>query len=196
MIPLQRSRPDTIVLDLEIANEISHVITWDRTDLMKIACVVVYHYNHNMFEIFSEHDIDRLRSLIITSDLIVGYNIIKFDLPIIFGERSGRSYSDIHVFDILASICKNLGLDPREFSNAHKGWSLNAVAKATLGMQKSGQGAIAPVLWKQGRYIEVINYCMHDVMLTRNLYDHIKQEGWAASATTRTSVRWDMETIP
>lgn len=63
------------------------------------------------------------------------------------------------------------------------GWSLNAVAKATLGIGKMDgpQGKQAVEAWMQGRYSEVVTYCMRDVAITRLLYIHAWEEGWLDS---------------
>jgi hypothetical protein len=37
-------------------------------------------------------------------------------------------------------------------------------------MRKSGTGELAPVLWQQGRHMDVVDYCLRDVMLTRRLF--------------------------
>ena len=54
------------------------------------------------------------------------------------------------------------------------GYSLDALALANLGQAKTGHGALAPELWQQGRYHEVIRYCLNDVWLTKQLFDKRK----------------------
>ena len=51
------------------------------------------------------------------------------------------------------------------------GYNLDALALANLGKAKTGHGALAPALWQQGKYHEVIRYCLNDVMLTKALFD-------------------------
>jgi hypothetical protein len=40
------------------------------------------------------------------------------------------------------------------------------IAKAN-GKAKTGEGAIAPVLWQRGERQEVIDHCMNDVVITK-----------------------------
>ena len=44
--------------------------------------------------------------------------------------------------------------------------------KATLGQSKSADGLQAVVWWRQGRKQEVIDYCIQDVKVTRDVYDY------------------------
>jgi DEAD/DEAH box helicase domain-containing protein len=47
---------------------------------------------------------------------------------------------------------------------------LESAAMGTLGRGKTGNGATAPILWAQGRRLEVIQYCRNDVQLTADLF--------------------------
>lgn len=53
---------------------------------------------------------------------------------------------------------------PRGFT-----YKLDALAQANGLGGKTGSGELAPKLWQQGRQEEVINYCMNDVRLTKQL---------------------------
>jgi hypothetical protein len=55
---------------------------------------------------------------------------------------------------------------------------LNALAKATLGESKSGHGLEALQWFKDGRVEDVKKYCLDDVRLTKNLYEHGKAKGF------------------
>jgi hypothetical protein len=164
---------NVVVLDLEIQDPIVQQEDWDHTERIKISCCVVYSYLENRYHVFGPNDVDYLRSLVLTSDLVVGYNINRFDAPIIFGMESKQFPVGIKTYDILAEIWKSLDLDPLNFSNAHKGYSLDAVAQATLGYGKSGHGASAPFYYKQGNIWKVIDYCINDVKVTKDLFDYI-----------------------
>jgi len=51
-----------------------------------------------------------------------------------------------------------------------RGLKLSAVAFATLGRGKDGDGAEAPRNWQRGKFGAVISYCLQDVQLTEDLY--------------------------
>lgn len=164
---------DTVVIDLEIQDSIVNASDWEHTERMKIACCVLYSYLENRYHVFGPNDIEHLRNLLLAADCVVGYNIIKFDLPIIFNIPSSEYVNSVKTYDILSEIWKNQGLNPKEFSDAHRGYSLDKVSRYTLGRGKSGGGAAAPFLFKQGNIYAVIDYCIHDVKLTKELFDYI-----------------------
>lgn len=71
-----------------------------------------------------------------------------------------------------------LGLDPDVFSDAHKGWGLDAVASATLGANKIGYGGDAPKWFQAGLFAKVANYCADDTCLERDLTDFVDRYGF------------------
>ena len=50
--------------------------------------------------------------------------------------------------------------------------ALNDVIAATLGKKKTGHGLMAIDMYKEGRFEELKQYCLDDVMLTKGLFDH------------------------
>jgi hypothetical protein len=76
-----------------------------------------------------------------------------------------------HSYDLLVEVRLASG-QPATFTpgRTRGGYTLGALAEANLGVGKCGDGASAPILWQQGKRSEVINYCLQDVLLTRDLY--------------------------
>ena len=64
------------------------------------------------------------------------------------------------------------------------GYSLDAIAQANNLGAKTGHGAEAPKLWKQGKYQEVIDYCKNDVLITRRLLDLLESDRVIIDPTT------------
>ena len=54
---------------------------------------------------------------------------------------------------------------------------LQSLAEATLGRGKSGDGMKAGDWWREGKKDLVRQYCIDDVRLTRELYDHAMKNG-------------------
>jgi len=52
---------------------------------------------------------------------------------------------------------------------------LDSLAKATLGIAKSADGLQAVRWYREGRIQEVLDYCQHDVEITRRLYEYGRQ---------------------
>lgn len=66
----------------------------------------------------------------------------------------------------------------------HSGYGLDAVCETNFGMRKTGNGALAPILWQQGKRGQVIDYCLQDVKMERTLLDLIRDRGEVVSPVT------------
>jgi hypothetical protein len=71
------------------------------------------------------------------------------------------------IYDCEGEIWVQADLNPDSFGYHHAGYGLDAVSIANGVGGKSGNGALAPVLWQQGKRGAVIDYCLRDVMLTK-----------------------------
>ena len=49
---------------------------------------------------------------------------------------------------------------------------LDTIAEATLGRNKSGHGLEAIVWWRNGEKQKVIDYCIEDVRITKDVYEY------------------------
>ena len=99
-----------------------------------------------------------------SSVTVVGFSSRGFDdkLCACFGIAVETDY------DLLEEIRIAAGYEA-SFRSVPKGMSykLDAIARAN-GMAKTGSGELAPKLWQQGKRQEVIDYCLHDVAITRD----------------------------
>jgi hypothetical protein len=164
-----------LILDIEIQRTIEETPGgWDATDLLGVSIAVVYDVGEDRYTIYGDSLQDRidLQTHINRADRLTTFNGWKFDLPVIWGKPQPQRVMHLaHTSDdLLRRIWQGLGLDPDVFTKAHGGWGLDAVCKATLGRGKTGDGAQAPRLYQQGRWVELINYCLEDVRLTRDLW--------------------------
>lgn len=57
-------------------------------------------------------------------------------------------------------------------------FGLDGLAEGTFGLHKTGHGAKAPILYQQEKYSELLEYNLHDVRLTKKLFDFIQQYGF------------------
>lgn len=147
---------------------------WKDYTNMGISCVCAYDINTHLSRVFLEDDLQGLADYI--SDFpTAGFNTKRFDLPLLAanGVRPAEGLTLAH-YDILEEIWLALGLNPDKFyQKTHGGWGLDAVCKATLGIAKTGHGALAPVWWQQGKTGKVIDYCLNDVWMEGQLLLHI-----------------------
>jgi DEAD/DEAH box helicase domain-containing protein len=105
----------------------------------------------------------------------VGFNSEGFDRPIVEGILGRALVLPNHV-DLLLAVKAALGkIGTHSWRRGQ--YTLGAVAERTLGRGKIEKGELAPALADQGKWARLFRYCADDVRLTRDLYDHIGEEG-------------------
>ena len=172
------------VFDLETQRSAAEVGGWHRADKMGISCAVLFDSRENVYLEFLEDQvgafIDRLKQF----DLVVGFNIKRFDYLVLSG-YSETDFSRISTLDILEDVYNHLGF---RLSLAH-------LAEITLKSRKSADGLQALKWWQQGRIDEILEYCRQDVHITRDLYLYGQQNGYLlfrnkAGEVVRIPVDW------
>jgi hypothetical protein len=108
---------------------------------------------------------------------MVGFNNVRFDDRVLYHANWPLTYPPAPRYDILAELWRAKGMDPDNFSDAHKGHGLDACARANGLPGKNGNGAVAPILWQYGKIGTVIDYCLDDVRLTERLFHTIVKVG-------------------
>jgi DEAD/DEAH box helicase domain-containing protein len=155
-----------VVFDIETTNFFTDTGTNDPASL-SLACVCIYDSETDTYQHFFEEDLKQLWPILERTDLLIGFNSDHFDLPILNKYYSG-DLTKIKSIDIMKEIKKKIG----------RRIGLNAVAEATLGKKKSGDGANANIWWRRGERQRVVDYCMDDVCLTKELYDFALTNGF------------------
>ncbi len=110
---------------------------------------------------FFENDLPDLWPILETADVVVGFNIDGFDMPTMTNYYSG-DIAQIPTLDIMNRIKDSVG---------HR-IGLDAVAKETLGIGKSGDGLDAIKYYQTGQLDKLKDYCLQDVAVTRDVYDY------------------------
>lgn len=153
-----------IVLDLETKFSFQDV----ANDLKKlgVSLVGIYKYDTLSYESFTEKDFSRLFTILEASSQIIGFNILKFDMPVLAPYYVG-DLSKFPVLDLLDDVQRALGFRV----------SLDDLAKETLGEKKNGHGLLAIEYYRSGQMDKLREYCLHDVAITQKLYEYGKKEG-------------------
>lgn len=183
-----------LVIDVEINVSPDELPNgWDDTDKLGVACAVVYDMRADRFEVYEERDVPALRDRLLTADRISGYNIWKFDFPVIFGLPGRERVEALRpkTDDILARIWRAAGLDPHSFAATHKGYGLGQIAPTTISRGKIGFGGDAPKWWKNGERGRTLTYCLDDVALERDLMEFIDRFGYVVTSAGRLAVSQD-----
>ena len=152
--------PNTLVLHLETQSSFKDVGKQNLHKL-KISVVGTYDYLTSAYEIYEEKDLLKLDKRIRGADLLVGFNIRRFDLPVLAPYLFGPTET-LPVLDLLEAVEKARG---------HRA-SLDSIAQPTLKLRKSGSGMDALTLYQEGRMEELKRYCLDDVRLTKEVYDY------------------------
>jgi len=172
------------VLDIETRRSAKEVGGWGNAHRMGVSCAVLYDSREDDFFVYYEEDIPGLIDRMCELDFVVGFNICKFDYRVLSG-CIDFDFSLIPTIDILENIHARLGYR----------LSLNHMAMATLGAQKSADGLAALRWWKEGRIDEIVSYCKKDVEVTRDLFLFGCKNGYLlftnkAGNTVRLPVEW------
>ena len=154
-----------IVLDIETQNTFQEVGSRDTDDL-KISVVGVYTYCDDQFRIYTEENLLSLWPVLEHADRIIGYNHRSFDMPVLNNYYAGDC-TKFPLLDMMEQVADILGYRAK----------LDDLAAGTLQIKKSGHGLEAVQWWRAGEKEKVKKYCLDDVRLTRDLYEHGKKHG-------------------
>jgi hypothetical protein len=181
---------NVIVYDIEIINAIpdknggahlagiTYCAGWHDHANMGISVVGVYDYRDERYRVFCEDNRRELLNLIgERRPLCVGFNNIPFDNTVMRATAGWDAPAEAECYDLLREIWAAAGLGPKFEYPSHLGFGLDAVCAVNFGMKKSGHGALAPVQWQRGEYGAVIDYCLNDVRLTKQLFDKVIATG-------------------
>lgn len=149
-----------IVLDLETQKAFSE-IDRSKPHLLKISVVGIHDSLDDAYLCFEENELVKLEERLKGADLIVGFNIIDFDMRVL-GPCLLTDSSRFRVLDLMVEFQKVRG---------HRA-SLQSLAQPTLNLSKSGTGLEAIDLYREGRMEELKKYCLDDVRITKELYEY------------------------
>ncbi|KKR33201.1 MAG: hypothetical protein UT63_C0021G0009 [Candidatus Gottesmanbacteria bacterium GW2011_GWC2_39_8] len=153
-----------LVLDLETKYTFAEVGGDHRK--LQISVVGIYDYSEDKYESYREEDLPKLFPKLEHAQMIVGYNVRKFDMQVLAPYYLGKIES-FPVLDLIEEIEKNLGFR----------LALDDLARETLGVKKGGHGLLAINHFREGKWDELIKYCLSDVEITKKLYEYGKSEG-------------------
>lgn len=149
-----------IVFDIETSNLFQDVASNDPVALdMSVCCI--YDYETNKYSSYTKETLSELWPIMEKADLLIGFNSDHFDIPILNKYYSG-DLTKIKSLDLLKEVKNSLG----------RRIKLDTIAEATLGQNKSGHGLEAVVWWRNGEKQKVIDYCIEDVRITKEIYEY------------------------
>ena len=176
-----------IYFDLETQRSADEVGGWDNKHLMKIAVGVVYDSVDKKFYTYLESDAGGLVEKLLSADLVVGFNIINFDFAVLQPYTTVDLKNRVRSFDILKDVWDRLGYRV----------SLNQIAKSSLKIEKSGNGLLSLQWFKEGKMAQIIEYCIKDVEITRDVFLYGLKNGYLDfeknGQSVRLPIKWDLK---
>jgi DEAD/DEAH box helicase domain-containing protein len=188
--PDEREGPRLLYLDLETQKTAQEVGGWQNTHLMRISVAVLFDSVQHQFIAFEEDRIDDLLAHLKTGDLIIGFNIKRFDYRVL-GAYSDQDLSGLPTFDILEDVHHRLGFRI----------GLDHLARETLNQGKTADGLQAVEWFRAGEMEKLTEYCRQDVGVTRDLFlyglenGHLVYRRKADDTRLRLRVDWDLERL-
>lgn len=166
-----------LIYDLEIKNAIlgrgesrkqgiSYCGGWGDHKNMGVSVLTAFDYKEDRLKVFTDENKHEFKELVENTDVIVGFNQINFDNKVV-RECWGIDIPVEKNFDILREIYKALG-------GRKAGYGLEPICKANLGTGKSGDGAMAPIWWQEGKIEKLTDYCIVDTEQTKRIFELIR----------------------
>lgn len=183
-----------IVYDLEIIraiptrNEeriegIEYCSGWGDYKNMGVSVLTAYDYVTDSYRIFSEDNIEEFSKIVKDRYPCIGFRNIDFDNKVL--ETYGITINDDQCYDIFKEVLKKLNLQ-----KSPGGLKLDDFAKINVGSQKTDDGALAPILWQQGKIGRVIDYCLNDTKITTALMNKIYMHGYLINPKYSNTIIW------
>jgi len=158
---------DIVYFDLETQRTANDAGGWERKCDMRMSVGVTFSTATGRYEVFDEAHVHQLIERLRGAELVVGFNVLNFDYHVLMGYTILDLIAELPTADLMVDVEQRLG---------HR-LGLDAIAHATLGVQKTAGGIDAIRWWREGRLLDIAEYCCFDVKVTRLVHEHGCREG-------------------
>lgn len=159
---------DIVYFDLETQRSFGDVGGSHNKAGMGVSVAATFSTRSNSYQLFREADLDQLVGQLVRADLVVGYNHVQFDYPVLQGYTILDLASQTLNLDLLLDLEGRLG----------RRIGLGTVATATLGVGKLADGQEALKWWREHRrtghpepLLKIAEYCAYDVKATMLVHE-------------------------
>ena len=189
IVPKASNEHRILYFDLETQKSADDVGGWGNIHEMKLAVGVVWDSCEQEYFSYLEGAASQLVKKLRTADLVVGFNVKKFDYGVL-QPYADFDLDEITTFDMLIDVNKKLG---------HR-LSLNHLAENTLNAEKSADGLVSLQWYKEGKIDKIIEYCKQDVEITRDLFLYGESHGYVKYSTRsgvakELKVKWERASL-
>src|ERR1700689_4604802 len=150
-----------VYFDLETQKSADEVGGWGNISKMGMSIGVTCNSADGEYKIYGEKQVDELIKDLQRADLVVGFNNLRFDYEVLHGYTS-FDLAQLPTLDMLVELQKIL---------SHR-LSLDSIATATFGVEKTAEGLQAIQWFKEGKLAEIAEYCCYDVKITKLVHEY------------------------
>jgi DEAD/DEAH box helicase domain-containing protein len=150
-----------LYFDLETQKSADEVGGWGNISKMGMSVGVTCSSVTGEYKIYGEKQVNDLINDLQRADLVVGFNHLRFDYEVLHGYTS-FDLTQLPTLDMLVVLSEKLG---------HR-LSLDSIATATFGVEKTAEGLQAIEWFKQGKLAEIAEYCCYDVKITKLVHEY------------------------
>jgi hypothetical protein len=150
-----------LYFDLETQKSADEVGGWDKISRMGMSVAVTYSTAQEAYRIYGEKQVDELIRDLQRADLVVGFNNLRFDYEVLHA-YTPLDLRQLPTLDMLVELQNKL---------QHR-LSLDSIATATFGVEKTAEGMQAIEWFKAGRLLDIAEYCCYDVKLTKLVHEY------------------------
>lgn len=166
--------PGVVYFDLETKRSFGDVGGAAHKDKMGMSVGVTYSTETEKYHIFDEDNVEELVDQLVKADLVVGYNHVQFDYPVLQAYTVYDLVTQTVNCDMMLDLEKVLG---------HR-LKLDAVAKASLNASKTADGLDALKWWQLYKktqdpvhMLNIAEYCCYDVKVTKEVHEYGMEHG-------------------
>jgi DEAD/DEAH box helicase domain-containing protein len=156
-----------VYFDLETQQSFDEVGGFRNVRALRMSVGVTYSSASGEYQIYGESQVGALIEQLRRADLVVGFNVIGFDYEVLVGHNILFDPTQLNTLDLMADLAEKFQFRP----------SLDGVASATLGVAKTSDGLQAIRWFREGKLLEVAEYCCYDVKITRAVHEYGRHHG-------------------
>ena len=162
------SAKNIVYFDLETQRSFGDVGGAAHKDKMGVSVAVTYSTARGGYRIYGESTINELVDELVRADLVVGWNHVEFDYPVLQGYTIYDLPAQTVNLDMMLDLQDKLGFRLK----------LDAAASASLGTGKSADGLDALRWWQEHKktgsnepLMKIAEYCAFDVKVTKCVHE-------------------------
>jgi len=150
-----------VYFDLETQKSADEVGGWGKIRDMRMSVGVTFSTQRGSYQIYGEKQVDDLIAELLRADVVVVFNNLRFDYEVLHG-YTVVDLTQVPTLDMLVELQKAL---PHRLS-------LDSIAVSTLGVEKTSEGLQAIEWYRQGKLLDIAEYCCYDVKITRLVHEY------------------------